>query len=183
MKFILVRHGETDYNNENRIQGVINRLLNNKGRNQAKGVRGELKDTKIEYCYVSPLVRCVETAMIIIGDRVEMIPDKRLIERNMGELEGELGSSYDPTSYWDFSLNLSERGIECIKDIYDRCKSFLDYVINKYDNDATILIVTHAAPLRMMYHILNRTDLNSSLLFDIKNCEYRQIEINKDNFI
>ena len=50
-----------------------------------------IKEKHYDYCYMSPLVRCVETALILIGDRVEMIPEKRLIERGLGELEGRPG--------------------------------------------------------------------------------------------
>ena len=64
MKFILVRHGETDYNKEKKIQGLINNLLNDSGRRQARNLRMNFVNEKIDVCYVSPLVRCVETAMI-----------------------------------------------------------------------------------------------------------------------
>ena len=86
MKITLVRHGETDFNKEGKIQGLSNNLLNDTGRRQCRDLRMRLNEEHFDYCYMSPLVKTVETAMILIGDRVEMIPDKRLIERDMGEL-------------------------------------------------------------------------------------------------
>lgn len=180
MKFILVRHGETDYNKEKKIQGLINNLLNDSGRRQAKNLRMNFVNEKIDVCYVSPLVRCVETAMILIGDRVEMISDNRLVERNMGDFEGVDASLYESAPYWDYSLNLSLKNVEPIQSIFDRCQDFLDYIMNKYDNDSTILIVTHGAPFRAIHHILKKTNLNSSLLFDVKNCSFEEIVVNKN---
>ena len=84
MKIVLVRHGKTDKNSEGVMQGVSNHMLNDSGRRQCQKLRNELKDEHFDVCYMSPLVRCVETAMILVGERVPIIPDKRLIERNIG---------------------------------------------------------------------------------------------------
>ena len=105
MKITLVRHGETDFNKEGKIQGLSNNLLNDTGRRQCRDLRMRLSDKHFDYCYMSPLVRTVETAMILIGDRVEMIPDKRLIERDMGELEGKSRDEYDFTKSKSFLLS------------------------------------------------------------------------------
>ena len=85
MKITLVRHGQTEANLSGILQGRANNLLNDTGRRQAKYLAMSIKEKHYDYCYMSPLVRCVETALILIGDRVEMIPDKRLIERDLGE--------------------------------------------------------------------------------------------------
>ena len=69
---------------------------------------------------MSPLVRCVETAFILVGDRVEMIRDDRLIEREMGELEGRPREEYNVYRYWDYDLNTSDRGVEPIQDVFKR---------------------------------------------------------------
>ena len=180
MKFILVRHGETDYNKEHKIQGLKNNLLNDSGRRQARKLRISLMNQQIDVCYMSPLVRAVETAMILVGDHVEMIPDNRLVERDMGNFEGVDASLYQSESYWDYSLNLSLENIEPIQNIFHRCQDFLDYIMEKYDDHSTILIVTHGAPFRVIHHILKKTNLNSSLLFDVKNCSFEEIEISKN---
>ena len=76
MKITLVRHGQTESNYLKLLQGRVNNLLNDTGRRQCKKLAEGIKDIHYDYCYMSPLVRCVETAMILIGDRVEMISDK-----------------------------------------------------------------------------------------------------------
>ena len=87
MKIVLVRHGQTESNYLEICQGSSNILLNDTGRRECQKLRDKIKDKHYDVCYMSPLVRAVETAMILIGDRVRMIPDKRLIDRDLGELE------------------------------------------------------------------------------------------------
>ena len=89
MKITLVRHAETEWNYENKLQGRQNMELNETGIRQAKRLKTKLSSISYDYCYMSPLIRTVQTAIILIGDRVETIPDKRLVERYLGELEGK----------------------------------------------------------------------------------------------
>ena len=104
MKILLVRHGQTDYNHNNRMQGSSDILLNDAGRRQCKKLRMELNNKKIDACYSSPLIRAFETAMILVGDKVEIKKDTRLIERDLGEYEGKERKSYDRNIYWNYDL-------------------------------------------------------------------------------
>ena len=177
MKITLIRHGETENNYDGIINGRANILMNDSGRRQCKRLREKINDKKYDYCYMSPLVRCVETAMILIGDRVEMIPDKRLIEREIGEFEGKPMETYDIDSYWDLKLNSDDDGVEPIKDVIDRCLDFYNYIIEKH-KDESILIVTHNAPYRILRHILLGHDLSGNLLNgSIVNCQIEEFEI------
>lgn len=177
MKITLVRHGQTENNYLNVIQGHVNSLLDDTGRRQCKKLASIIKDKHYDYCYMSPLVRCVETALILIGDRVEMIPDKRLIERNMGELEGRPREEYNAYKFWDYKLNRSDYGVEPIQDVFKRCREFLDYIKEKYP-DKDILVVTHGAPYRALKHLLRKTNLATSNLLDseISNCMIEEFE-------
>ena len=178
MKICLVRHAETEWNYENKLQGQQNMELNDTGIRQAKKLKQKISDLSYDYCYMSPLIRTVQTAIILIGDRVETIPDKRLVERNLGELEGKSRDLYDAKKYWDYNLNSNDLGVEPVQDIFKRCEDFLDYIKNKYDDNTTILVVSHGAPIRALHHILSNTDRNSNLLeIGIPNCFYREYEI------
>lgn len=171
MKITLVRHGQTEENYKNVVQGLKNNLLNETGRRQCWKLREKLKDVAFDACYMSPLVRTVETAMILIGDRVEMIPDKRLIERDMGQLEGVDRSKYDAKKYWVYDLNCTDDGVEAIQSIFERCQSFLTYILEKYDDSAHILIVSHGSPVRALHHLLQKSSLTKDLLdIEIDNC-------------
>lgn len=181
MKITLVRHGETDFNKEGKIQGLSNNLLNDTGRRQCRDLRMRLSDQHFDFCYMSPLARTVETAMILIVDRVEMIPDKRLIERDMGDIEGDSRELYAVDKFWDYNLNSGDQNIEKIQDIFERCRDFLDYVIKKHPGK-DILIVSHGAPVRAMHHILRKSNLTGNLRdINIKNCYCETIEFDEND--
>ena len=181
MKITLVRHGETDFNKEGKIQGLSNNLLNDTGRRQCRDLRMRLSDQHFDFCYMSPLARTVETAMILIGDRVEMIPDKRLIERDMGDIEGNSRELYAVDKFWDYNLNSGDQNIEKIQDIFERCRDFLDYVIKKHPGK-DILIASHGAPVRAMHHILRKSNLTGNLRdINIKNCYCETIEFDEND--
>ena len=177
MKITLVRHGQTESNYLGKIQGRGNELLNDTGRRQARNLRMRLIDENYSYCYMSPLVRDVETAMILIGDRVETIPDKRLVERDMGELEGRPREEYNAYLFWDYDLNKSDFGVEPLQDIFKRCEEFLNYIKEKHP-DQDILIVTHGAPYRALRYLIKKHPLKGKMLDGfIDNCQYEEFEI------
>ena len=178
MIITLVRHGQTEENYEGNMQGRRNVLLNDTGRRQCQKLRDKIKDTKYDYCYMSPLVRCVETAMILIGDRVEMIRDDRLIEREIGDFEGKNRDTYDVKKYWDYELNSSDGGVESVHSLIERCEDFLNYIKEKYDDNTTILIVSHSAPVKALKYLLENKELKGNLFErNIKNSEYLEFEI------
>ena len=160
MKITLIRHGITNWNTKNLIQGSTNKKLSRIGIMKTVELKNKLKDNDYDICYMSPLIRCVETAIILIGDRVITQKDDRLIERNMGELEGESYSKYDRNKYWDYDLNSNDLGVEDLHSIFDRCRSFLESIPDKYDN---VMIVSHSAVLRCLYHLIVGTELKGYL--------------------
>lgn len=176
MKICLVRHGETIFNQLGKMQGKKNIPLSDDGRRNCKRLKEKIKDNHYDICFSSPLVRCVETAMILIGDKVEIRIDDRLIERDLGEFEGKFKEEYDIKKYWDYNLNCEELNVEKVQDIFNRCVSFINYLKEKYA-DKTILIVSHNAPLKAINYILKNIDLNTKLKFNIDNCYYEEIEI------
>lgn len=92
------RHGQTDYNKENRVQGQSNDLpLNETGRQQAKALAERLKDINLEVIFSSPLKRAIETAEAISElKNIPIIIEPDLIETNLGEIEGLTIAEIDP---------------------------------------------------------------------------------------
>jgi probable phosphoglycerate mutase len=64
MRLLLVRHGETDWNTERRLQGHAAIPLSARGRRQAASLARHLAGHPVDACYTSDLRRALETAMI-----------------------------------------------------------------------------------------------------------------------
>lgn len=176
MKVALVRHGQTEENFRNRLQGRSNHILNETGKRQAQRLREKIKNKEYDICYTSPLARCVETAMILIGDRVLMELDERLVERNLGKLEGHARSEYDTDFYWDYDLNTNENEVEPVHDLFKRCEEFLNSLKEK--NYQSVLIVSHSAIYRTLRYLLTNGELKGKLYNGIiDNCQYEEFEI------
>ncbi len=88
-RLLLVRHGETDWNAEGRLQGHTDRPLSDHGRRQARRLADELATEALDAIYASDLARARETAEIVaarLALPVELDPDLR--EKNWGTWEG-----------------------------------------------------------------------------------------------
>jgi len=101
MRLILVRHGETDWNQQRRVQGLSNLGLNEKGRKQAEALAQALRYEKLDAIYTSPLRRARETAQAISRfHRVEVVSHDGLKELDVGEVDG--------MNYEDMKIHHSE---------------------------------------------------------------------------
>lgn len=93
MALYLARHGETDWNREQRFQARSDVPLNARGREQARLIREELRSRGVsfELARSSPLSRAVETAEIILaGTDTPYAPEPDFIELALGDYEGRL---------------------------------------------------------------------------------------------
>lgn len=172
MKVYLVRHGETDANKNDIMQGCSQNLdLNQNGIRQATKLKSKLKIISFDACFTSPLLRAWSTAIILVGDRVEIQEDQRLVERYLGTFEGKHKDLYSVEKYWDYNLNSKECEVEAIREIFKRCESFINDLQTNYPQNNTILIVAHDAIIRCLHHILLNSNRNKCLLnFKIENC-------------
>jgi probable phosphoglycerate mutase len=151
-KVIIVRHGETDWNNLNMVMGWQNRHLNSIGKRQAEQLAYYLKqEYDINIIFSSDLQRAKETANIIHALAYPAISkpvlSEKLREQNQGKLEGlEFGKV--PPDYDLKSISLAEaltkkppKG-ESIKEFNKRTiNCFFDLLSST--NSHNILLVTH----------------------------------------
>jgi len=135
MLLYCIRHGETTFNAEGRIQGQHDSQLSPLGRKQSEAIARALADVKIEVVFSSPLSRAFETAKPLAAARgVELKTDDRLKELNAGIfqllLPTEMAEKYPTeTARWkshdpDFQIpggesrrQLMERGGKALEDI------------------------------------------------------------------
>ena len=122
-KWFLVRHGETDWNKEKKLQGQQDIPLNEAGREQAKQTANGLESYGIEVIFTSDLKRAHETAKSIqTVTGAEIVVDQRLRERYYGKGEGmvdhEVRNQYpDMFHYYGKSV---EAGNESFREAEER---------------------------------------------------------------
>lgn len=92
MLLYIVRHGETDWNQERRMQGEHDTPLNKNGKELARITARALEDVPFDLAISSPLSRALETARILIGDRKIPVLGTPESGRSTGESGTELAS-------------------------------------------------------------------------------------------
>lgn len=172
----LVRHAETSFNRKHKLQGLINEELNENGLRQANLLRQKFSHCDVDFCYSSPLLRTMQTAFTLVGDRCLILKDDRIIERNLGQLEGKNRKLYDVKKYWDYDLNSDDLGVEKIQDLYKRCEDFLNEICSKHE-DKKILVVSHSAVIRCLHYIMNNVDIRNIEHISISNCYFEEFVI------
>ena len=184
MILYIVRHGQTDWNLEYRMQGRADIELNATGIKEAENLAEQLKDVDFVACYSSPLKRALKTAEIIVGD-APIIIDERLAERGFGDGEGHRGTPEEifPSVSWkdifDLRRDLDVHGIEKISSVFARTADFIEDLKKAgYPADAKILIVAHGCVAKTMHYNLVGYNKDTNVL-DIfwKNGEIREYEI------
>jgi broad specificity phosphatase PhoE len=140
----IVRHGQTDWNVERRLQGNTDIPLNEVGRAQAAELKEKLKDIEFDLCISSDLQRAVETARIVSGKQSMVLQkDKRLRERHFGAWEGRLSSEYHS------ALDEQRADVESDEIVQSRVFACLKEIADLHP-ETNILIATHGGVMRNM---------------------------------
>jgi broad specificity phosphatase PhoE len=179
----LVRHGQTEWNLFNRIQGQKNSPLSEAGKKQAYKIREKLKDKEIKVAYSSSLGRAVETAAIIIDDLpIKLIQRDTLNEIALGPWEGktlEEAKKIYPVEYeqfWDYPEKYSLSGSETYHELQERTVHEINSIIDK-NIGSNVLVVSHWIAIKVILaHFFNRNLSELSEVMDIKNGSYVMIE-------
>lgn len=170
MNIIFVRHGETEWNILNKLQGRVDIQLNDEGRRQAKVACQNLKDEKIDLIIASPLGRTVETAAIIASNRdIEILTDDNLLERDFGALQGMDRDAIDIKSYWNLAKNLAISDGENIQQFVERISNFLKYLKEHYEGK-NILLVSHGGVSIALQYLFEGASDDGVMPTSIKNC-------------
>ncbi|MCR5302687.1 MAG: histidine phosphatase family protein [Lachnospiraceae bacterium] len=143
----IVRHGKTDRNKANVLQGRSDQPLNDEGVKEAKDAAEKLGSIRFSHVYSSPLRRAVETAKIIAPD-FEPALDERLIEMDYGPYEGADLTNPSPellAFFADFVNNPEPPGMESLGSVVSRLGSFIEDIRHLSGN---ILISSHAIAMK-----------------------------------
>lgn len=144
MTFAFIRHGETDWNRDLRLQGSSDIPLNDTGRAQAREAVTVLGGIRWDAVVSSPLSRARETAQIIAdGLGIELGPSyPELVERDYGAAEGATAEI--------IAENWPDRqypGLETLDDVVARGEAALSRVADEY-GERNVIIVCHGTIIR-----------------------------------
>ena len=151
---IAVRHGQTDWNVEQRFQGHLDVPLNSVGYTQAEALRARLADIRFDAAYSSPLQRARATAEIIASDLPVWI-DQRLIEIHHGEWQGQRQKDIAvqwPQEWQRWNIEptrITPPGGEAAGAVRARVEDFLNGM-----QGTTILCVSHGVVIQTLLSIL-----------------------------
>ena len=167
---LLVRHGETDWNVERRVQGHSDTPLNDTGREQARALGAELAGEPIDAVYSSDLLRAHETANIVAGPRgLEVTALRELRERNFGTWEGltdaEVFAQFPRAAHGHWGD--AETKYQMATRVSDAIKS-----IAEAHPDGCVLLISHGGPLRA---VLARCGIDG--VGRIDNCHVVRIKV------
>ena len=155
-KVLFIRHGQTDFNRERRLQGALPIPLNEYGRSQSRSLAEYLKAVPIDAIFSSPRSRALETAQII-GDvlRQTIRQDERLAEIAFGDFEGHTFAEVEarfPLAYrkWESGFRpYRVPGGESRIDVQRRMQAAWDDITSKGDLK-TVAIVGHSSAMMIL---------------------------------
>lgn len=182
-KLCLIRHGETTWNAERRLQGHTDIPLNTKGTQQARQMAQAIKNTGLSFdaLYTSDLKRAADTANAIVElFGVEAKVDSALRERDFGALQGltiQEAPLLQP-AIWQAhiarDLEHELEGGESIQQFATRVQTVLDKIQEQHSGQ-TILLVSHGGTLDMVYRIASKQALRTERVASVPNASFNWI--------
>lgn len=184
MKLYIFRHGQTNGNVNNIVQGAgVDIELNDTGRTQAKDLAEKMKNEQLEVIYASQMKRAQETAQIVSRGEIPVMVIPGLEEVHFGEAEG-MYSEEAHQRYADIFniihntsapnwMDVCVPGGESVRESLERGKKTLERIISEskeYGYDK-IGVATHGALMFNLYQDMFGKE------YKFANCEYFVIEI------
>jgi probable phosphoglycerate mutase len=193
MEIYIVRHGETLWNKDKRLQGSVDIELSDYGRQLAGETGAALKNITINKIYSSPLKRAYETALLIRGDRdIDIITDERLKELSFGSFEGQNFSELIKDDSLTFKyffkkphLYVPADNAETLEQLIQRAGEFMQDVIEplaKTGNPERVMIVAHGALNKAIMSYIKKHSVEYFWSGGLqKNCNVIIVDYSPDN--
>lgn len=179
MNILLIRHGQTDWNIESKLQGREDIPLNETGRKQAKSCAAYLSDEIWHAIYTSPLIRAKETAQILSEElnHPSVIIEPLLIEREFGVASGmtwqELNARYP------LYPDESPEGIEPFDRLCLRMEQALRTCIAN-SMGKNIILVSHGGSINALLHHLSAGKIGTGITY-LKNTCISRFDFDSEN--
>lgn len=187
-QLVIFRHGQSQWNLENKFTGWVDVPLSPKGIQEAKDAGSKLKSFKFDYAYASDLKRAQDTLSLSLESAghspVETIYDKALNERMYGDLQGldktETAKKYgeEQVKIWRRSFDIAPPNGESLKDTADRVIPYFQKEIEpKLKAGKNIVIAAHGNSLRALIMYLEKMSPAQILEFEIGTAVPRLYEL------
>jgi len=185
---LLIRHGETDWNREKRLQGYLDIGLNSIGIEQAKLLAKVLATESIDVAYASDLSRAYDTAQMIANHhQLEVQQDALLRERCYGEIQGKTYAEIEQTHPENYhawvtrNANFQPKDGESLQQFYDRVITGIKQIAKRHLGQ-TILIVAHGGVLDCIYREAAKVDISEKRKIELLNTSLNRLVFDGENF-
>lgn len=155
VRWIWVRHGETEDNRSRRYLGHYDAPLNKQGREQAFAAAERLKNEPVTYIYTSDLLRCKETAHIIAcSQKMTVVETAALRELDFGQWDRKTYEEIMRThkslaeKWYNNPYDVSPPEGESLYELGDRIGRWLSDLEERMLPTETAVLVTHGGPIR-----------------------------------
>ncbi len=166
-QLVLIRHGESQWNLENRFTGWVDIDLSEKGVAEAQSAGEKLKGYKFDKAYTSALKRAQRTLDIILKitgqANIPVVKDQALNERHYGDLQG-LNKAETAQKYGDAQVKLWRRSYdvqppngESLKDTAARTLPYYEkYIVPDLQKGLNLIVSAHGNSLRSIVMFLDK---------------------------
>lgn len=162
MKLFVVRHGQTVWNKEKKMQGSGDSSLTELGILEARKLGEAIRNIEFDRIYTSPLGRTLQTTEFIRGDRdipVQIIDE--LQEMNFGIIEGKELSLVEEkygdmiNNLWNNPVDYRNDSGENFEDVYKRVGVAMDKITSNGDREENVLVITHGVIISVLFSWIN----------------------------
>lgn len=173
-EFVLVRHGETAWNSEGRMQGHLDVPLNESGLQQAKALGRRLGAEHFDAVYSSDLTRALQTVATLEQGGRPIRREPRLRERHYGVLQGLTGKEAAARhgDLWDRYRarhpDVLPEGGETLRQFFTRVVTFIEELCATHRGER-VLLATHGGVLDAVYRHATGMPLHAPRTFPIQN--------------
>jgi probable phosphoglycerate mutase len=185
-RFIVVRHGETEWNVASRVQGHRDSPLTPKGHEQADAIAARLADERFDVLVASDLGRAYQTAeRIALRSAHPVVPDPRLRERSFGDAEGLLYTELD--ARWpgvfsrvnDMDPDAAVPNGESRRQFHQRVQHAFE-ALARENPGRRIAVVAHGGVLAVLYRVIHDIPLARPHPIPIANASYNAVSFAAD---
>lgn len=164
-KIYIIRHGETIWNTQGKMQGWLDSPLTEKGKIQAQALKERFKDINVDYAYSSPLNRAFDTAKIALQDKdINIVKRDNLKEIKLDEIKGYTKPLKNDVNYnmyfnfWNHPNKYKSNNGESFKDVQERIVNEIK-LLSKNKEGKNIFVFTHTIVIKSLICFIDNIDI------------------------